>query len=114
MLSVYIHLSYILQVATKTNNSAGDGTTTAIVLAREVFRAGLLSISYGACPASLKRGMDKTVKELLRILKAKSVAVKGSDDIKGVISLAFIQIGSIFFYFYSSTIYCFFPSSFQL
>ncbi|CAA3025228.1 chaperonin 60 subunit alpha 2, chloroplastic [Olea europaea subsp. europaea] len=87
VLSVYIHLSYILQVATKTNNSAGDGTTTAIVLAREVFRAGLLSISYGACPASLKRGMDKTVKEFIRILKEKSFAVKGKDDTKASMSV---------------------------
>ncbi|CAA2964737.1 chaperonin 60 subunit alpha 2, chloroplastic [Olea europaea subsp. europaea] len=51
-------------------------------------RAGLLAITYGANPVLLKRGMDKTVKELLRILKAKSVAVKGSDDIKAVASIS--------------------------
>ncbi|KAL2494104.1 Chaperonin 60 subunit alpha 2 [Forsythia ovata] len=78
----------IQEVATKTNNSAGDGTTTAIVLAREMVRAGLLAITYGANPVSLKRGMDKTVKELIRILKEKSYAVKGIDDIKAVASIS--------------------------
>ncbi|CAA2998652.1 chaperonin 60 subunit alpha 2, chloroplastic, partial [Olea europaea subsp. europaea] len=78
----------IQEVATKTNNSAGDGTTTAIVLAREVIRAGLLSISYGACSASLKKGIDKTVKEFIRILKEKSFAVNGKDDTKALASIS--------------------------
>ena len=73
-----------LQVATKTNDSAGDGTTTAIILAREIIRSGLVAVAFGANPVSLKNGMEKTVKELVKILKEKSLPVTGSDDIKGV------------------------------
>ncbi|KAI3455817.1 hypothetical protein Pfo_012480 [Paulownia fortunei] len=78
----------IQEVATKTNGSAGDGTTTAIVLAREMIKSGLLAITNGANPVSLKHGMEKTVKELIKSLKEKSYAVKGSDDIKAVASLS--------------------------
>ncbi|KAL0363742.1 UNVERIFIED_CONTAM: Chaperonin 60 subunit alpha 2, chloroplastic [Sesamum calycinum] len=78
----------IQEVATKTNGSAGDGTTTAIVLAREMIKSGLLAITNGANPVSLKKGMDRTVKELVRSLKEKSYAVKGSDDVKAVASLS--------------------------
>lgn len=80
-----------MQVATKTNGSAGDGTTTAIVLAREMIKSGLLAIANGANPVSLKKGMEKTVKELVKSLKEKSYAVKGSDDIKGLASFPFIH-----------------------
>nr|GMD23328.1 chaperonin 60 subunit alpha 2, chloroplastic [Ipomoea batatas] len=75
----------IQEVATKTNSLAGDGTTTAIVLAREMIKAGLLAASYGANPVSLKRGMERTVKELVEVLKKSSFPVKGYDDIKGTV-----------------------------
>ncbi|XP_031121685.1 chaperonin 60 subunit alpha 2, chloroplastic-like isoform X2 [Ipomoea triloba] len=78
----------IQEVATKTNSLAGDGTTTAIVLAREMIKAGLLAASYGANPVSLKRGMERTVKELVEVLKRSSFPVKGSDDIKAVASIS--------------------------
>ncbi|KAG8385111.1 hypothetical protein BUALT_Bualt03G0007400 [Buddleja alternifolia] len=78
----------IQEVATKTNGSAGDGTTTAIVLARELIKSGLLAITNGANPVSLKKGMDKTVKELIKTLKERSYAVKGRDDIKAVASIS--------------------------
>ncbi|KAL7089699.1 hypothetical protein ACP275_13G199700 [Erythranthe tilingii] len=78
----------IQEVATKTNGSAGDGTTTAIVLAREMIKFGLLAITNGANPVSLKKGMEKTSRELVKSLKEKSFAVKGSDDIKAVASLS--------------------------
>nr|GLL32772.1 chaperonin 60 subunit alpha 2, chloroplastic-like [Ipomoea trifida] len=78
----------IQEVATKTNSLAGDGTTTAIVLAREMIKAGLLAASYGANPVSLKRGMERTVKELVEVLKKSSFPVKGSDDIKAVASIS--------------------------
>ncbi|KAL6561856.1 hypothetical protein OROGR_002863 [Orobanche gracilis] len=78
----------VQEVATKTNGSAGDGTTTAIVLAREMIKSGLLAITNGVNPVSLKRGMDKTLKELVKILKELSYAVKGRDDIKAVASLS--------------------------
>lgn len=71
------------QVATKTNDLAGDGTTTAIILAREIIKLGLLAVTFGANPILLKQGMEVTVKELVKILMEKSVPVKGLDDIKG-------------------------------
>ncbi|KAK4488000.1 hypothetical protein RD792_003739 [Penstemon davidsonii] len=78
----------IQEVATRTNGSAGDGTTTAIVLAREMIKSGLLAITYGANPVSLKKGMEKTVKQLVKILKEESYAVKGNDDIKAVATIS--------------------------
>ncbi|KAL6992078.1 hypothetical protein U1Q18_010189 [Sarracenia purpurea var. burkii] len=78
----------IQEVATKTNDLAGDGTTTAIILAREMIKAGLLAVAFGANPVSLKKGMDKTVKELVKVLKTKSCPVKGRDDIKAIASIS--------------------------
>ncbi|XP_054816047.1 ruBisCO large subunit-binding protein subunit alpha [Prosopis cineraria] len=74
----------IREVASKTNDSAGDGTTTASVLAREIIKLGLLSVTSGANPVSLKRGIDKTVQGLVVELEKKARAVKGRDDIKAV------------------------------
>lgn len=74
---------HCLQVASKTNDLAGDGTTTAIILAREIIKSGLLAIASGANPFSLKKGMDKTVTELVKVLRKKSCPVKGRDDIRG-------------------------------
>ncbi|XP_041026255.1 chaperonin 60 subunit alpha 2, chloroplastic isoform X1 [Juglans microcarpa x Juglans regia] len=78
----------IQEVASKTNDLAGDGTTTAIVLARAMIKSGLLAVAFGANPISLKKGMEKTVKELVEVLKKKSVPVKGRDDIKAVASIS--------------------------
>ncbi|KAL8137144.1 hypothetical protein V2J09_003145 [Rumex salicifolius] len=78
----------IQEVARKVNDSAGDGTTTAIILAREIFKAGLLSVTLGANPMALKRGMDKTVKELIKVMKTKSFPVEGKDVIKAVASIS--------------------------
>lgn len=72
-----------LQVASKMNDLAGDGTTTAVILAREMIKSGMLSVSFGANPVALKKGMHKTVKELVKVLRQKSFPVKGRDDIKG-------------------------------
>ncbi|XP_075672545.1 chaperonin 60 subunit alpha 2, chloroplastic isoform X2 [Castanea sativa] len=72
----------IQEVATKMNDLAGDGTTTAIVLARAMIKSGMLAVAFGANPVSLKKGMDKTVKELVKVLKKKSVPVRGRDDMK--------------------------------
>ncbi|EPS71604.1 hypothetical protein M569_03149, partial [Genlisea aurea] len=76
------------EVATKTNASAGDGSTTAIVLAREMIRSGLLAVTNGVTPVYLKRGMKKTVSELIKILKEKSYPVKRNDEIKAVASVS--------------------------
>lgn len=78
----------IREVASKTNDSAGDGTTTASVLAREIIRLGLLNVSSGANPVSLKKGIDKTVQGLIEELKSKSRPVKGREDIKAVASIS--------------------------
>ncbi|KAI8524704.1 hypothetical protein RHMOL_Rhmol13G0169100 [Rhododendron molle] len=78
----------IKEVASKTNDLAGDGTTTAIILAREIIKSGLLAIASGANPVSLKKGMDKTVKELVKVLRKKSCPVKGRDDIRAIASIS--------------------------
>lgn len=66
------------------NDLAGDGTTTAIILARAMIKIGLLAVAFGANPVSLKKGMDTTVKYLVEILKEQSVQIRGRDDIKGL------------------------------
>lgn len=72
-------------MASKTNDSAGDGTTTASVLAREIIKLGLLSVTSGANPVSVKRGIDKTVQGLVEELEKKARPVKGRDDIEGMV-----------------------------
>lgn len=78
----------IREVASKTNDSAGDGTTTASVLAREIIKLGLLNVTSGANPVSLKRGIDKTVQGLIEELEKKARAIEGRDDIKAVASIS--------------------------
>lgn len=72
-----------MKVASKTNDSAGDGTTTASILAREIINLGLLSVTSGANPVSIKKGIDKTVLALIEELENKARPVQGRDDIKG-------------------------------
>ncbi|XP_024959938.1 chaperonin 60 subunit alpha 2, chloroplastic isoform X2 [Cynara cardunculus var. scolymus] len=78
----------IQEVATKTNDLAGDGTTTAIVLAREMIKSGLLAVAFGANPVSLKKGMERTAKELIKVLKKKTIPVSKRDDIKAIASVS--------------------------
>ncbi|KAF5470748.1 hypothetical protein F2P56_011239 [Juglans regia] len=78
----------IREVASKTNDSAGDGTTTASVLAREIIKLGLLSVTSGANPVSIKRGIDKTVLGLVEELEKKARAVEGRDDIEAVATIS--------------------------
>ena len=82
----------LIKVASKTNDSAGDGTTTASVLAREIIKLGLLSVTSGANPVSLKRGIDKTVLGLVEELEKKARPVKGGDDIKGIIAMLLLSM----------------------
>src|ERR1019366_2556339 len=63
----------VKEVATKTSDLAGDGTTTATVLAQAIFREGLKNVTAGANPMELKRGIDKAVEALVAELKAMSV-----------------------------------------
>nr|CAD1820971.1 unnamed protein product [Ananas comosus var. bracteatus] len=78
----------IREVASKTNDSAGDGTTTAAVLAREIIKLGLLSVTSGANPVSIKKGIDKTVQGLVEELQKKARPVKGRGDIKAIASIS--------------------------
>ncbi|XP_019453942.1 PREDICTED: ruBisCO large subunit-binding protein subunit alpha [Lupinus angustifolius] len=78
----------IREVASKTNDSAGDGTTTASVLAREIIKLGLLNVTSGANPVSIKKGIDKTVQGLVAELEKKARPVKGGDDIKAVATIS--------------------------
>ncbi|KAJ6761383.1 60 KDA HEAT SHOCK PROTEIN MITOCHONDRIAL [Salix purpurea] len=78
----------IQEVASKMNDMAGDGTTTAIIFAREMIKTGMLAVTFGANPVLVRKGMDMTVKELIKVLKKNSFPVKGKDDIKAVASIS--------------------------
>ncbi|XP_057756975.1 chaperonin 60 subunit alpha 2, chloroplastic isoform X2 [Arachis stenosperma] len=78
----------IQEVASKMNDLAGDGTSTAIILARAMIKSGLLAVAFGANPISLKKGMDKTVKDLVKFLKQKSVPIERRAHIKAVASIS--------------------------
>ena len=74
----------IREVATKTNDIAGDGTTTATVLAQAITREGLKNLSAGANPIVMRKGIEKAVEAAVEAIKANSVPVSGSDDIARV------------------------------
>ncbi|KAG6605561.1 hypothetical protein SDJN03_02878, partial [Cucurbita argyrosperma subsp. sororia] len=83
----------IREVASKTNDSAGDGTTTASVLAREIIKLGLLNVTSGANPVSLKRGIDKTVQGLIEELEKKARAIK-AEMISKLLPLSLLEMTS--------------------
>src|SRR5713101_6358016 len=74
----------VKEVATKTSDLAGDGTTTATVLAQAIFREGLKSVTAGVNPMSLKRGIEKAVQVVVDELKRISVATAGRKEIAQV------------------------------
>jgi chaperonin GroEL len=74
----------VKEVATKTSDLAGDGTTTATVLAQAIFREGLKNVTAGANPMELKRGIEKAVDEVVEQLKALSVPSAGKKEIAQV------------------------------
>ena len=74
----------IREVATKTNDVAGDGTTTATVLAQAITREGLKNLSAGANPIVMRKGIEKAVAAAVESIKANSVPVSGSEDIARV------------------------------
>ena len=76
------------EVAAKTNDVAGDGTTTATVLAYSMVREGLKAVAAGMTPIELKRGMDKAVALAVEEIKRNSKAVKGGDDVKHVATIS--------------------------
>ena len=70
----------VKEVASKTNDQAGDGTTTATVLAQAIFNTGLKNVTAGANPMDLKRGIDKAVAKVVENLKAQSVEINDSHE----------------------------------
>jgi chaperonin GroEL len=72
------------EVASKTNETAGDGTTTATVLAQAIVREGLKAVAAGMNPMDLKRGIDKAVAEVVSTIKKQSKEVSGSSEIAQV------------------------------
>ena len=74
----------VKEVATKTNDAAGDGTTTATLLAQALIREGMKNIAAGANPMIVRKGMAKAVDTAVDAIKANSVQISGSDDIASV------------------------------
>src|SRR6059058_1503437 len=74
----------VREVATATNDVAGDGTTTATVLAQAIVREGLKNVAAGANPMALKRGIEKSVEAVVEDLKSHSKEVSGKEDIARV------------------------------
>jgi len=76
------------EVATKTNDIAGDGTTTATVLAQAMVKEGLRNVAAGAAPAALKRGMDRAVEAVNDRLLENAREVEGNDEVASVATLS--------------------------
>ncbi len=78
----------VKEVSTKTNDVAGDGTTTATVLAQSMIKEGVKNVAAGADPMAIKRGIDKAVKSAVEGLKEISSEVNGKEDIARVASIS--------------------------
>ena len=87
----------VREVATKTNDAAGDGTTTATVLAQALVTEGMKNVAAGANPMDIKRGMEKAVKAAVGAIAANSQKVAGSKDIArvGTVSAGDATIGNL-------------------
>jgi chaperonin GroEL len=78
----------VKEVASKTADSAGDGTTTATVLAQAIFTTGIKSVTAGANPMDLKRGIDKAVSAVVKNLKAQSKTISNNSEIAQVATIS--------------------------
>lgn len=76
------------EVASKTNDVAGDGTTTATVLAQSIVKEGLKNVAAGANPVFIKRGIDKAVARVVEEMKKLSTPVEGKEDIAHIASIS--------------------------
>ena len=87
----------VREVATKTNDVAGDGTTTATLLAQAIVHEGLKNVTAGANPMVMRKGMQKAVDTAVSAIKANSETVKGSDDIArvGAVSSGDEEVGKL-------------------
>src|SRR5213593_2268382 len=84
------------EVATKTNDVAGDGTTTATVLARAMVKGGMKNVAAGANPMALKRGIEKAVEAAVEAIKSESKEIESKEEIAQIaaISAADTEIGT--------------------
>jgi chaperonin GroEL len=78
----------VREVATSTNDVAGDGTTTATVLAQAIVREGLKNVAAGANPMALKRGIEAAVEQVVESLKGQSKEISGKEDIARVATIS--------------------------
>jgi chaperonin GroEL len=78
----------VREVATATNDIAGDGTTTATVLAQAIVRQGLKNVTAGANPLALKRGIEKAVDQIVEAIGKQSKAISGKDQIARVATIS--------------------------
>ncbi|HKC22726.1 MAG TPA: chaperonin GroEL [Gaiellaceae bacterium] len=78
----------VREVATSTNDVAGDGTTTATVLAQAIVRDGLKNVAAGANPMAIKRGIEKSVEAVVENLKSQSKEISGKEDIARVATVS--------------------------
>ena len=78
----------VKEVASKTSDVAGDGTTTATVLAQAIFAQGLRNVTAGSNPMDLKRGIDKAVEAVVKAIKEQSRPVEGKDDMAHVAAIS--------------------------
>ena len=87
----------VREVATKTNDAAGDGTTTATLLAQAIVREGLKNVTAGANPMVMRKGIQKAVDAAVESIKANSEPVKGSEDIArvGAVSSGDEEVGKM-------------------
>jgi chaperonin GroEL len=87
----------VKEVATKTNDVAGDGTTTATVLAQIIVREGLKNVAAGANPVILRSGVDKAVSAAVEAIKAQSTEISGKEEISrvGAISARSDEVGNV-------------------
>lgn len=79
---------FVREVASKTNDDAGDGTTTATVLSYALVREGVKSVAAGMRPIEIKRGIDKAVKIAVDEIKKNAKPVKGADDITNIATIS--------------------------
>ena len=78
----------VKEVASKTADAAGDGTTTATVLAQSIFAHGIKNVAAGANPMDLKRGIDKAVIAVVENLKSQSKGIKGTNEIEQIATIS--------------------------
>jgi chaperonin GroEL len=78
----------VREVATETNDKAGDGTTTATILAQAIVREGLKNVAAGANPMALKRGIETAVEQVVENLRSQSKEISGKEDIARVATIA--------------------------